>query len=176
MPSIRVRPETGLLLLDFTWRGHRFREQTALTDTPASRKRLQKVLDRIVAEIAAGTFDYGAPLASRCKAVAMSTRRRQPLRQSRSRPPLLSLPRPGFANPRWAGGAATSSPSAACSTNTCCRTSGKRRSGGGRLFCHAAFLVMYFEQSRAAKGNQGVRRRNRSSILNRGTAKREADG
>lgn len=66
MASIRVRPETGLLLLDFTWRGHRFREHTALPDTPANRKRLQKVLDRIEAEIAAGTFDYqrtfGKPL------------------------------------------------------------------------------------------------------------------
>lgn len=66
MASIRVRPETGLLFMDFTWQGKRYREQTALPDTPANRRRLQKVLERIEAEIAAGIFDYertfGKPL------------------------------------------------------------------------------------------------------------------
>lgn len=42
------------------------REQTALPDTPANRKRLQKVLNRIEGEIALGAFDYqktfGKPL------------------------------------------------------------------------------------------------------------------
>jgi integrase len=58
MPSIRVRKETGLLLLDFTWRGRRYREQTAMPDNPTNRKRLNKVLERIQAEIAAVTYDY----------------------------------------------------------------------------------------------------------------------
>lgn len=66
MPSIRVRPETGTLFLDFKFQGQRLREQTALPDTPANRKRLQKVLDRIETEIALGAFDYaktfGKPL------------------------------------------------------------------------------------------------------------------
>lgn len=66
MPSIRVRPETGTLFLDFKFQDRRLREQTALPDNPANRKRLQKVLDRIVAEIALGVFDYtktfGKPL------------------------------------------------------------------------------------------------------------------
>ncbi|WP_342619561.1 DUF3596 domain-containing protein [Rhodoferax sp. GW822-FHT02A01] len=58
MGSIRSRPETGALFLDFKFQGQRVREQTALADNPANRKRLQKVLDKIEAEIALGTFDY----------------------------------------------------------------------------------------------------------------------
>jgi integrase len=58
MGSIRVRPESGCLFIDFRYRAERCRELTALPDTPANRKRLQKLLDRIEAEIAAGTFDY----------------------------------------------------------------------------------------------------------------------
>lgn len=66
MSSIRARPETGTLFLDFKFQGQRLREQTALPDTPVNRKRLQKVLDRIETEIALGAFDYaktfGKPL------------------------------------------------------------------------------------------------------------------
>lgn len=58
MGSVRVRPETGALFLDFKYQGRRLREQTALPDTPANRKRLQKVLERIETEIALGSFDY----------------------------------------------------------------------------------------------------------------------
>ena len=66
MSSIRNRPETGQLFMDFKLNGVRMREQTALPDTVANRKRLQKVLDRIEGEIALGSFDYektfGKPL------------------------------------------------------------------------------------------------------------------
>ena len=66
MGSVRSRSETGQLFLDFKFQGRRLREQTALPDTPANRKRLIKVLDRIEAEIALGSFDYqktfGRPL------------------------------------------------------------------------------------------------------------------
>ncbi len=66
MGSVRSRLETGQLFLDFKYQGRRMREQTALPDTPANRKRLQKVLERIEAEIALGAFDYqktfGKPL------------------------------------------------------------------------------------------------------------------
>ncbi|MES2838877.1 MAG: tyrosine-type recombinase/integrase [Pseudomonadota bacterium] len=69
MGSIRRRSESGLLFLDFVLQGQRMREQTALPDTPVNRKRLQKALDRVEAEIALGTFDYqktfGKPLPSR---------------------------------------------------------------------------------------------------------------
>ena len=66
MGSIRRRPESGLLFLDFKYHGQRLREQTALPDTEPNRKRLQKALERIEGEIALGTFDYektfGKPL------------------------------------------------------------------------------------------------------------------
>lgn len=58
MGSIRMSEATKGLFLDFRYRGSRCREYTALEDTPANRKKLQKVLDRIESEIAAGTFDY----------------------------------------------------------------------------------------------------------------------
>lgn len=58
MASIQVRKETGNLIIDFYYRGRRCREQTALADTASNRKRLQKVLDRIEAEMLAGTFEY----------------------------------------------------------------------------------------------------------------------
>ncbi len=73
MGSVRSRPETGLLFLDFKFQGRRLREQTALPDTPANRKRLQKVLERIETEIALGSFDYqktfGKPLPVKSDAV-----------------------------------------------------------------------------------------------------------
>ena len=66
MGSIRRRPESGLLFLDFKYLGQRLREQTALPDTETNRKRLHKALERIEGEIALGTFDYektfGKPL------------------------------------------------------------------------------------------------------------------
>lgn len=58
MGSIRKREDTGLLFIDFRYLGSRCREQTALTDSAANRKKVQKVLDRLEAEIAAGTFEY----------------------------------------------------------------------------------------------------------------------
>lgn len=60
MGSIRVRKETGQLFLDFRYQGERCREQTLLTDTPENRKRLEKILAKIEAQIKAGTFDYAA--------------------------------------------------------------------------------------------------------------------
>lgn len=66
MGSVRSRPETGQLFLDFKYQGRRLREQTALPDTTANRKRLVKVLERIETEIAVGSFEYqktfGKPL------------------------------------------------------------------------------------------------------------------
>lgn len=58
MGSVRARRESGLLFLDFRYQGQRCREQTMLTDTPGNRKRLEKALQGIEQEIAAGTFDY----------------------------------------------------------------------------------------------------------------------
>ncbi|AKJ94967.1 integrase [Thioalkalivibrio versutus] len=58
MGNIRARKENGRLYLDFSYRKTRCREYTALDDTPSNRKRLQKMLERIEAEILVGTFDY----------------------------------------------------------------------------------------------------------------------
>lgn len=57
MASIRSRTN-GKLFFDFRYRGQRCREQTALTDTPANRKKLETVLAKIGAEITLNTFDY----------------------------------------------------------------------------------------------------------------------
>lgn len=66
MGSVRSVPLKGTLFMDFRMNGRRLREYTALADTPANRKRLQKVLDRIESEIALDAFDYqktfGKPL------------------------------------------------------------------------------------------------------------------
>src|SRR5574337_111178 len=54
MGSIRSRADNHKLFMDFRFDGQRCREQTALDDTPANRKKLEKVLQRIEH----GTFDY----------------------------------------------------------------------------------------------------------------------
>lgn len=58
MGSVRKREDNGLLFIDFRFRGIRCREQTALPDNASNQKKVQKVLDHIEADIAAGTFDY----------------------------------------------------------------------------------------------------------------------
>lgn len=74
MGSINRR-SSGTLFFDFRYRGERCREYTSLRDTPANRKKLQKVLERIEADIATGSFDYrryfpGSSLAARFDAPA----------------------------------------------------------------------------------------------------------
>jgi len=56
--KLRVRKESGKLFFDFRFMGQRCREQTALNDNQANRKKLQALLDKIEAEITLGTFDY----------------------------------------------------------------------------------------------------------------------
>lgn len=58
MGSIRTLAASDALFFDFRYLGKRCREYTALLDTPANRKRVEKVLSSIEAEIAAGTFVY----------------------------------------------------------------------------------------------------------------------
>ena len=58
MASIRVRKESGTLFFDFRYKGVRCREHTLLKDTPANRRKMQRVLERIEAEITLGTFSY----------------------------------------------------------------------------------------------------------------------
>ena len=58
MAKVTARKETGRLVIDFTHRAVRCREQTALDDTVANRRRLQPVVDRIKKAIGDGSFRY----------------------------------------------------------------------------------------------------------------------
>ena len=58
MASIRTRKGSSLLFVDFHYMGKRCRETTNLTDTPANRKKLAKVLEKMEAEILLGSFRY----------------------------------------------------------------------------------------------------------------------
>ncbi|WP_372526616.1 tyrosine-type recombinase/integrase [Piscinibacter sp.] len=58
MAKVTARKETGKLVIDFTYRGVRCREQTALDDTPQNRKRAGAVVARIKAALSGGTFAY----------------------------------------------------------------------------------------------------------------------
>jgi len=58
MGKVIVRPETGKLRLDFRYQGIRCREQMSLPDTPANRRKLNKMLETIQAEIKLGVFEY----------------------------------------------------------------------------------------------------------------------
>jgi integrase len=58
MGSIRARVDNGLLFFDFRFQGKRCREQTLLEDTPTNRRRLEKALAKIEADIEGGAFDY----------------------------------------------------------------------------------------------------------------------
>ncbi len=70
MAKVVARKETGKLLIDFTYKGVRCREQTALLDTPANRKRVQAVVDKLTVALkeerfAYGEFFPGSPMAER---------------------------------------------------------------------------------------------------------------
>ena len=58
MGSIRISDITKALFIDFRYQGRRCREYTALVDTAANRKKLEKVLTTIESEITSGTFVY----------------------------------------------------------------------------------------------------------------------
>ncbi len=58
MPSVRVHKPNGALFFDFRYQDERCREYTLLPDSPANRKKLEKVLDKIESEIADGSFVY----------------------------------------------------------------------------------------------------------------------
>jgi integrase len=58
MAKVTARKETGKLVIDFTYRGVRCREQTALPDTSQNRKQAGLVVQKVKAAIAAGTFNY----------------------------------------------------------------------------------------------------------------------
>jgi len=69
MGKVRSRSDNGKLFLDFYFQGVRCREQTTLADTPANRRKVQKLLDRIELEISEGRFDYGATFPGSARAL-----------------------------------------------------------------------------------------------------------
>ena len=58
MAKVTVRKETGKLVIDFTYRGVRCREQTALPDSLQNRKRVQGVIEKIKKAQQDGIFVY----------------------------------------------------------------------------------------------------------------------
>lgn len=58
MAKVVARKETGKLVIDFTYRGVRCREQTALPDNKENRRRVQAVVDRLVKAQKNGSFVY----------------------------------------------------------------------------------------------------------------------
>jgi integrase len=58
MAKVTVRKETGKLVIDFTYRSVRCREQTALSDTLPNRKRVQAMIDKIQKALKDGVFKY----------------------------------------------------------------------------------------------------------------------
>jgi integrase len=58
MAKVTVRKETGKLVIDFTYRNVRCREQTALSDTLPNRKRVQAMIDKIQKAQKDGVFRY----------------------------------------------------------------------------------------------------------------------
>ncbi|WP_206478149.1 tyrosine-type recombinase/integrase [Halomonas sp. KRD171] len=58
MGKVRQRKETGKLYLDFFYQGLRLREQTALKDTPANRKKVEQLLAKVEAKILLDDLDY----------------------------------------------------------------------------------------------------------------------
>lgn len=58
MPNVRVHKPNGMLFFDFRYQGQRCREYTLLQDSDVNRKKMEKVLRRIEASIADGSFRY----------------------------------------------------------------------------------------------------------------------
>lgn len=58
MGKVRERKETGKLYLDFMFEGLRCREQTALPNTAANRKKCEALLQKVEAKILLGEFKY----------------------------------------------------------------------------------------------------------------------
>ena len=68
MAKVRARADSGMLFLDFYFKGIRCREQTALPNTPENRRKVEAFLNRIKKEIAQGSFDYAATFPGSAKA------------------------------------------------------------------------------------------------------------
>lgn len=59
MGSVRARSDSGMLFLDFRYRGERVREQTSLANTSQNRRTCEAFLKRVERAIQDGCFDFG---------------------------------------------------------------------------------------------------------------------
>ena len=78
MASIRTRRGSNMLFVDFRYMNKRCRETTNLIDTPANRKKLEKVIEKMEAEITLGIFSYAKyfPKSDKCdEMMALSDRK-----------------------------------------------------------------------------------------------------
>jgi integrase len=87
MAKVTVRKETGKLVIDFTYRGVRCREQTALDDSKEARKRLQLVINKIQKALREGIFKYQdffpeSALVSRFETNVLVVKAQVPVQQS----------------------------------------------------------------------------------------------
>ncbi|WP_336162698.1 Arm DNA-binding domain-containing protein [Acinetobacter ursingii] len=68
-----INTRNGMLYFDFKFNGQRCREYTKLKDTTANRKKMQKVMDAIEAEIMLGAFCYAKYFPNSKKALATAS-------------------------------------------------------------------------------------------------------
>jgi len=87
MASIRSRGKNGKLFFDFRYNGKRCREQTMLDDIPLNRKKLQKMLERIDAEITLGVFEYAKHFPN--SPIAMQFQRQESMKSISGNTPLF---------------------------------------------------------------------------------------
>ncbi|MCK9367908.1 MAG: site-specific integrase [Metallibacterium scheffleri] len=101
MGNVRYRPDTQRLYFDFVYQGVRCREYSALSNTPANRRKMEKALARIEADIAAGTFDYGTTFPGSKRAQDFD-KARSPASSATTRIRRSDLPRFGDFSRQWA--------------------------------------------------------------------------
>lgn len=68
-----INTRNDMLYFDFKFNGQRCREYTKLKDTTANRKKMQKVMDAIEAEIMLGAFCYAKYFPNSKKALATAS-------------------------------------------------------------------------------------------------------
>ena len=71
MASIRTRKGSNMLFVDFRYMNKRCRETTNIVDTPANRKKLEKIIEQMEAEITLGIFNYAKYFPKSDKAAEM---------------------------------------------------------------------------------------------------------
>lgn len=95
MGKISVRRETARLYYDFMYNGRRCREQTTLLDNKGNRKKLEKHLLQIEAEIQASVFNYAKHFPASSYLISLSEMKEEALKadvgSNSSNTPLFEL-------------------------------------------------------------------------------------